>query len=238
VLKTKKRQREWLLGRWTAKHLIKAYLEDICDREFFNNPDKIAFEMILIENNPYGMPVVRTWNSHEKQETLQDLPISLSISHSSGSAFCALLPRGEAEAGKAAIGADMELIEPRSPAFVEDYFTRVETEIVAKAAPDDRSRLVTLIWSAKEAALKALGQGLRLDTRSLSCLIIAGPQLQQEWQPFAIQWEADPEILAGSKLAGWWLVSGGFAYTLVVRGDPSWVGKFSGPSQFCLGESV
>lgn len=39
------------------------------------------------------------------------------------------------------------------------------------APPESRDLLVTLIWSAKEAALKALRLGLTVDTRSISCTI-------------------------------------------------------------------
>ena len=66
------------------------------------------------------------------------------------------------------LGCDLEIVEPRSDAFVADYFTAEEQEVVRQACPADRFALIALIWSAKESALKALQSGLRIDTRSLS----------------------------------------------------------------------
>ena len=64
----------------------------------------------------------------------------------------------------------MELIEPRSPEFVETWFTRSESERVMRAAPHCLDSLVTMIWSAKEATLKALRTGLSIDTRRVEVL--------------------------------------------------------------------
>jgi 4'-phosphopantetheinyl transferase len=76
-------------------------------------------------------------------------------------ALCVLGPHD------ARIGCDLEKIEPRSNAFVGDFFTEEEQEVVTCATSDDRPLLANLIWSAKESALKALGVGLRADTRSV-----------------------------------------------------------------------
>jgi len=65
------------------------------------------------------------------------------------------------------MGCDLEMIEPRSDAFVADYFTLEEQELVAHASATERDRLLALLWSGKESALKALREGLRLDTRSV-----------------------------------------------------------------------
>ena len=66
----------------------------------------------------------------------------------------------------AAIGCDLELVEPRSDAFVRDYLTGPEADLVAAAGPA-RDVAANLIWSAKESALKVLRTGLRRDTRSV-----------------------------------------------------------------------
>ena len=70
----------------------------------------------------------------------------------------------------AELGCDLEIIEPRSDAFVADYFTTEEQALIARASAADRPRLLALLWSAKESALKALHEGLRLDTR---CVIVS-----------------------------------------------------------------
>ena len=64
-----------------------------------------------------------------------------------------------------ALGCDLEVIEPRSEEFVADYFTTEEQKMVSQAPIADRSKLLALLWSAKESALKALREGLRFDTR-------------------------------------------------------------------------
>jgi len=68
------------------------------------------------------------------------------------------------------MGCDLEIIEPRADSFVADYFTAEEQKMVAGADATDRDLRVTLLWSAKESALKALGEGLRMDTR---CVAVA-----------------------------------------------------------------
>ena len=86
-------------------------------------------------------------------------PITISLSHRAGSAICAVAP------DRGALGCDLEVIEPHSDAFIADYFATEEQALMARAAPADRPWLATLLWSAKESALKALRVGLRLDTR-------------------------------------------------------------------------
>ena len=86
---------------------------------------------------------------------------AISLSHRSGIAACAVA------SSTAVLGCDLEITEPRSDAFLSDYFTTEEQSLVAGAAAGDRSQLLALLWSAKESALKALRTGLRLDTRSV-----------------------------------------------------------------------
>ena len=85
----------------------------------------------------------------------------LSISHSNGRAFAVV------SSETTDLGCDIELVEPRSAAFVETFFTATETRRVERAAPHLRDLLVTMIWSAKESTLKVLRTGLRVDTRSV-----------------------------------------------------------------------
>jgi 4'-phosphopantetheinyl transferase len=105
----------------------------------------------------------------------------------------------------AALGCDLELVEPRSDAFAADYFTAEEQSLAARAGPD-RHRLLTLLWSGKESALKALGEGLRLDTR---CVEVRPSRGDAIWQPMQVA-RSNGEILHG-----WWQQSGGVVRTLV-----------------------
>lgn len=74
----------------------------------------------------------------------------LSISHSNGWALAAFKP------GSAFLGADLEKIEERHPAWYRDYFHSSELP-----APDPSE--ATRLWTIKEALMKALGLGLTAD---------------------------------------------------------------------------
>ncbi|MCO5196312.1 MAG: 4'-phosphopantetheinyl transferase superfamily protein [Anaerolineae bacterium] len=187
AFKIEKRQRDWLLGRWTAKQLVASVVGPIALRD------------IEIANRVSGEPFVKGIGESAGQ---------LSISHSHGHAFCAFLPDD-----KAVLGADIELIETRQPVFVADYFTIEEQKHVAAASAAMQSTLITAIWSTKEAALKALHKGLSVDTRSVSCLIAVNASDSAEWQSFTI--EIDPKRLPDSpNLTGSWCVYNQFALTV------------------------
>jgi len=79
----------------------------------------------------------------------------LSISHSGGWALAALKPEGSDF-----LGADLEKIEERHPAWFRDYFHPAELPL-----PDPSE--ATRIWTIKEALLKALGLGLTTDPMNI-----------------------------------------------------------------------
>lgn len=74
----------------------------------------------------------------------------VSISHSNGWALAAVKP------GSAFLGADLEIIEARHPAWYRDYFHQSEL-------PAPEPSAATRLWTIKEALLKALGLGLMAD---------------------------------------------------------------------------
>jgi 4'-phosphopantetheinyl transferase len=135
------------------------------------------------------------------------MAVTISLSHSAGTAVCALAK------SSVALGCDLELIEVRSDAFVADYFTSGEQALVRAAAAPERLRLVTLLWSAKESALKALGAGLRLDTRSVEVSL----GLQEDlpgWRPLQVRY-------AGGRLFhGWWQQTGKLLRTVTANPPP------------------
>lgn len=144
TLRFPKRRADWRLGRWTAKHAV-AY-------ELHLTPSAENLASIEIRPAVSGAPEV--FLHHEPANLM------VSISHRGGIAACAVGPDG------VRLGCDLEIVEPRSDAFVADYFTK-EEQVVVRRASADRCALIALIWSAKESALKALHAGLRIDTRSL-----------------------------------------------------------------------
>ncbi len=153
-----KRRQEWLLGRWTAKRLLSAYLD-----EQGGAPPLVQ---ITVANDPTGAPYALIESGRDAGR----IPVSLTISHSRGIAFCALAAQANAaETGTATrlprVGGDVELIEPREASFVRDYFAPEEQAAVMAAPAVWRDGLTTVIWSLKEATLKALQLGLSVDPR-------------------------------------------------------------------------
>ncbi len=188
-LRFPKRRADWRLGRWTAKRAVAAFL----------NPSSPSPGLAAIEIRPApsGAPEVFIGN--------RPAECTISISHRDGVAACAIAQPG------ARLGCDLELVEPRSEAFIADYFTGDEQDQVARAATADRFRVVALVWSAKESALKALHVGLRLDTRSVT--VTPGEwRAGEDWCPLWVRREA------GETFHGWWQRSGTLLCTLV--GDP------------------
>ncbi len=111
----------------------------------------------------------------------------------------------------------------RADAFVADYFTPQEQSLVARAVAAERPALVTLLWSAKESALKALHEGLRLDTRSVTVDTSLGAPDLSGWSPLRVR------HVAGSTFYGWWRATGCRVHTIVASPMPA--------SPICLGES-
>ncbi len=195
TLTREKRRRDWLLGRWTAKHLAAFYLEQVIGR-------RPALSDIAILADPDGAPRLQSQNGYA---SLVDR-LTISISHSRDHAFCALIA-----APGYAPGADIEHVEPRTPGFVTDFFTDAEIARLHHAPPSAQPLLTTVIWSAKEAALKALRRGLTVDTRQIVCL--PGEPTADGWAPLIVR--CHPELNAAVH-HGWWRQMGEFVLTLAV----------------------
>jgi 4'-phosphopantetheinyl transferase len=184
-LRFPKRRHEWLLGRWTAKSLVHSLPEY----------HHFLLDQIEIQNMPEGSPRI----------ILPDEKVSrgcLSISHREDLAFCV-----HAEGPKLRIGADLEKIEARPKNFAEDYFMQAEQRIVTGHPDSERDFITTLIWSAKEAMLKALGVGLRWDTRKVEVTQIGSLDVEpgawnsirvmdhSEARPWSAWWQRRDELV-------------------------------------------
>ena len=174
------RRRDWLLGRHTAKTLIQDYLRRAHDQV-------VAPGEVSIITGADGAP----------RALARGQRISLSISHRAGWSLCALTRRPNA-----LVGADVELVEPRSRRFVQDFFTDNERQQV-RAAGVASDEVVTTLWSAKEAALKALHLGLTVDTRRADCHLTGASSSSSSWNHFLVRYTAekedgrDPPVLHG-----------------------------------------
>ena len=189
--RTDKRRNDWRLGRSTAKRLIA--------RELGLSPEEpAALARIEVRAAGDGAP-----------EPFLDglpLPLALSISHSTGLAACAIARAG------VALGCDVELIRALRRGTVAHHFTNGEQRLLEDLEPHDWAVRGTLIWTAKESALKALRQGLRLDTRTVE----ASPSFEGapgSWHALAVA------HAAGSRLfRGWWRRIGDHILSMVA--DP------------------
>ena len=140
-----KRRADWLLGRWTGKNAFAN-----C---FGHSLDFRTLRDIEIRAALSGAPEIFFRGDRSM--------VTISLSHRGGIGACALAP------SPVLLGCDIEIIESHGDAFATDYFTLEEQASFAKTDTSDRLRLAALFWSGKESALKALGEGLRLDTRSV-----------------------------------------------------------------------
>jgi 4'-phosphopantetheinyl transferase len=206
-LSFEKRQRDWRLGRWTAKRAVASCLQ------VPNDVDLLA--EIEIRAAPSGVPYVFFFN--------QPAAVSISLSHCAGSALCVV------GSSQASLGCDLELVEPRDKSFLTDFFTENEQNLLAQAPADEQPVLATLLWSAKESALKALHVGLRIET---TCLDVSptytaecrtGPVHETAdiaWFPLSLQ-RNDGQILGGC-----WRCDNNMVRTVVFEPWPDGVGIF------------
>ncbi|NPV86618.1 MAG: 4'-phosphopantetheinyl transferase superfamily protein [Anaerolineae bacterium] len=147
-MRVPKRREEWLHGRLTAKRLVQH-----CRRE----AQGLHLRDIVIAAKPGGAPCLLIQSRHH--------PASISISHREHLAVSAYCPSPHVS-----LGIDLEHIEPRSPGFIQDFFTSSEAKKIQSVSASQQEVLANLIWSAKESVLKALGIGLRMDTRQVEVI--------------------------------------------------------------------
>jgi 4'-phosphopantetheinyl transferase len=184
-LRFPKRRDDWLLGRWTAKCAIAAYLD----------ADLVLFPRITILPDASGAPVAQVHGSAAV--------LSISISHRAGRGLAVLAP------GELPVGADLEWVEPHGHVFTEDYFTPQEREQLGRSQDLEPDEVSTLLWSAKESALKLLRLGLKADTRCVSIELAFASEPGSHWKPF------EAAFVDGRTFCGWWQQSGNWIRTQV-----------------------
>lgn len=182
-----KRREEARLGRWTAKRAVAATLGLAGD-------DHAALRDVVIRNASDGAPEVHLPDG--------PAPVAISMTDRADWAVCAVV------AG-VSLGCDLELVEPRSRAFVADYLTHTEQRVVAGAA-GERDLYANLMWSAKESALKVLRTGLRRDTRSVEVTLV--DDTTDGWHRLEVV------AVEGDRFPGWWRRFGDFVLTVAASG--------------------
>ena len=121
----------------------------------------------------------------------------MSLSHRGGRALAAVGHAGM-------VGCDLELVEPRSRAFVREWLAPAEQRLLAACAAE-RDLLTNLVWTAKEAAAKVRREGLRLESAARPC-DVRDVSARRGLAGSEVDWSD-----GGARAAGWW------------RGEPGWV---------------
>ena len=113
---------------------------------------------------------------------------------------------------------DLERIEGRPVAFLADWLTEAEQAFVV--ATDSSALAATLVWSAKEAVMKALREGLRIPAKAVEVTPERGAA-DGAWRAFEARGPG------GEGWGGWWRAEGGFVLSAVTRpasGPPERIG--------------
>jgi 4'-phosphopantetheinyl transferase len=185
-MRFEKRRSEFRMGRWTAKNALALFLKRPCSPE--------SLVAVEIDRAPGGAPAPLVEG--------RPAPASISMSDRADQAVCVVGPPG------LGLGCDLELVEPRSEAFVADYLTASEQAIAAHAPTlEERDLQANLIWCGKESALKVLRTGLRRDTRSVE-VSFPDEAPADGWAPLRVR------SAEGMTFPGWWRRYGEFLLTV------------------------
>jgi 4'-phosphopantetheinyl transferase len=181
-----KRRSDWRLGRFCAKAAVADWL----------GVDASRLEIAAAAD---GAPEARLDG--------EPAPVAVTLSHRGGRALAVVADTG------VRLGCDLELVEPRNEAFVNDWLAPAEREILAGQNGARRALVANLLWSAKEAAAKARREGLRLDLRDALADLDGLDSDGRQWRTMSVSW-AD-----GDGARGWWRAEPGWVMT--VAGEPA-----------------
>lgn len=214
-----RRRRDWLLGRWTAKHLIQEHWARVAGF----HP---SFTSFTIGQDPSGAPFVQGIVPALIRADDCRLPLGISISHSHCHALCAVT--GGAARAAPRLGADIELVQAQEDLLSGEFFTADERTAILASPTAGADLMTTATRSAKEAVLKATHLGLRADPHTIQCIL--RPQRPRMWTRFQIEFCAPspPAGLEGRQsFTGWWRIVESrlrpgaiFVLTLAAQGIP------------------
>ncbi len=196
-LKTPRRRQEWLLGRFAAKLLVQAII-------YQRTNNCRPLDELTIGTRPDHSPYL-AGDAVDR--------IGLSLSHSGPRAVCAAVDRASRR-----IGIDIEQIMSRQQGFAQEYFTEREINLMqASTGALTDNYLLTGIWSAKEAVLKALRVGLAADTKAITCLIDPADRTKEAWHTLEIEINDKSLFQQTTPLRGWQRCENDYVITLVVQ---------------------
>jgi len=179
-LRFDKRRGDFRLGRFTAKRVLGSAWR----RGAVPGATPPRFSVEAAED---GAPEARSWDG-------APVPFVVSITHSQSLAASAVAVGEPGDAVR--LGCDLERVEARSDELVRQFFSETERRKLARVETGSAALYRTLVWSAKESALKALRVGLTMDTRSVEVEWTAGGEVDQ--------WQALTARAGDERFAGFW----------------------------------
>jgi 4'-phosphopantetheinyl transferase len=197
------RRTKWLAGRWAAKQLLVRELDPA-------GKGPASKRDVILQNEASGAPYALFRGER--------LPWSVSLSHREDLGLCAVCTTPGVS-----LGADLELVEHRDRALVRQFFTDAEaSEVEGAGAGEDLA--VARIWSMKEAVLKALRTGLRLDTREIAvgAELPTRRDVPERWRPLDVKLTGEAASLSkGGALTALWRDQGRYVLSAVLLASPS-----------------
>jgi 4'-phosphopantetheinyl transferase len=163
-----KRQEEWIASRIAGKRLINKVLKT----------EGLRHSDIMIKKERSGQPYV--WI-----QGIGRIPGGFSLSHSNGYVLC-----GHTSSVESGFGLDLEMIESRSLEFVQDFFSNQEIKKYHGLSDQERNEYATLVWSAKESFLKAVGVGLSIDTKKIEIVDASRKSNNSVWSECLVVFNA------------------------------------------------
>lgn len=183
-----KRQNDWLLGRWTAKNLLQ--------ERWYQEKDLNDLAVLPGENRA---PFV--YVDGEQQA------IIISISHGHGQSFCVTSEES------VPVGCDLEKVEKRSKAFLMDYFGEDEHQLfISNNHELEEEEYFTLLWTAKEALMKATRKGMSLHPLKIKISDVL--RSKNDWNTLELCDLSCKQMFKGS-----WQRNGAMIYTVVSDKD-------------------
>jgi phosphopantetheinyl transferase len=177
-LKAHKRRREWLLGRLAGKEVLRRHVQERHDVA-------LQWTDLSILPSADGAPEITVANKAVPA-------LALSLSHRAGFVVVAADDHSDGWC----FGVDIESVEPRIEAFLNDYFTDRERQHLSLDNRLERDRLVTVYWCVKEAVLKAVRKGLSVSADRV--------EVQQLHADGSVAVRVDRDLSKGSVVARCW----------------------------------
>lgn len=174
--------------------LCRAALRAVLCRHLDCRNDDLAFQA-----SPHGKPCALVRGARA--------PVSFNVSHSGTHGLIALAGRGR-------VGVDVEerVSRPDPDGPIRTVFSRAEQEELAAARGAHKVDLFFMLWTMKEALIKALGVGLSLDTSDFEI----PPEMRRGSRTGVFRFPHDPAV-------GWRLDNLGtpdFAAALALEVEP------------------